>query len=118
VMIALAAPWATRTLLRIRRDISYVGVLSAVTPFLPCQNLGVRHFLDKDLTMADRRARLLAKLRLSDSNRSARLAENAKRLDHMRDVLESLEKTNASATRALGFPMIRSGVESKRDRRS
>jgi hypothetical protein len=70
------------------------------------------------LTMADRRARLLAKLRLSDSKLSARPTENAKRLDQMRDVLGSLEKTSASATRALGFPMIRGEMESKRDRRS
>jgi hypothetical protein len=57
-----------------------------------------------------------AKLKLSDSKLSARLTENANRLDQMRDVLGNLEKTSASAARALGFPMIRGEKESKRDR--
>jgi hypothetical protein len=76
-----------------------------------------QHFLDKDLTDADRRARLLAKLRLRDSKLSSRLVENAKRIDRMRDVLGSLEKTTASATRSPGFPSANTGREARKDRR-
>ena len=76
-----------------------------------------KHFLDKHLTEADRRARLLAKLKLSDSKLSSRLIDNAKRVDRMRDVLGSLEKTSASGTRSPGFPSANVSKESKEDRR-
>lgn len=76
-----------------------------------------KHFLDKDLTEADRRARLLAKLKLSDPKLSSRLVENAKRFDRMRDVLGSLEKTSGSATRSPGFPKVSKKREIKKDRR-
>ena len=74
-----------------------------------------KHFLDNDLTEADRRARMLAKLKLSDTKLSSRLVENAKRFDRMRDVLGSLEKTSGSATRSPGFPSA--SREVKKDRR-
>ncbi len=76
-----------------------------------------RHFLDKDLTEADRRARLLAKLKLSDSNLSSRLAENARRIDRMRDVLGNLDKTSASATRSPGLETASTVGEIQKDRR-
>jgi len=74
------------------------------------------HFLDKDLTEADRRARLLAKLELSDKL-SSLVVENAKRVDRFRDVLGNLEKTSASATRSPGFPSAAANREAGKDRR-
>lgn len=74
------------------------------------------HFLDKDLTEADRRARLLAKLKLSDKL-SSLVVENAKRVDRFRDVLGNLEKTSASATRSPGFPSAAANREAGKDRR-
>jgi hypothetical protein len=76
-----------------------------------------KHFIDNDLTDADRRARLLAKLRLSDIKLSSRLGENAKRIDRMRDVLGSPEKTTASATRSPTFPSRNADSERSQDRR-
>lgn len=57
-------------------------------------------------------------LRVTEHRRLEQLLAADKRLDQMRDVLGSLEKTSASATRAPGFPMIAGEKESKRDRRS
>ena len=76
-----------------------------------------KHFLDKDLTEADRRARSIAKLRLSDSKLSSRLVEDAKRVDRMRDVLGSLEKTIGSATRSPGLSSLMARQDTKKDRR-
>ena len=75
-----------------------------------------KHFLDRDLTDADRRARLIAKLKPSDSKLSLRLVENAKRIDRMRDALGSLEKTSASMTRSFGLPALMTN-NAKADRR-
>jgi hypothetical protein len=77
----------------------------------------VRHFLDRDLPEADRRARQIAKLKLPDGKLSAKLIENAKRLDRMRDVLGSPEKLSGSSTRAKGFPTRLRETEIKTDRR-
>ena len=60
----------------------------------------VQHFLDVDLTQMDRRARLIAKLKLTDAKLASRLGENAKRVDRLRDVLGALERVSGSATRA------------------
>ena len=76
-----------------------------------------KHFLDKDLTDADRKARQLAKLKLPDEKLSSRLVENANRLDRMRDVLGNLEKTSASSTRSPGFPATIDASQIKKDRR-
>lgn len=76
-----------------------------------------KHFLDKELTDADRKARQLAKLKLLDKRLSSRLVENAKRIDRMREVLGNLEKTNSSATRAASFPVEVNEKQQKKDRR-
>jgi len=76
-----------------------------------------QHFLDKDLAQADRKARQISKLKLSDEKLVAKLVENAKRLDRMREVLGSLEKLSGSSTRAKGFSISSSDMGTKRDRR-
>ena len=78
--------------------------------------LRTKHFLDKDLTEADRRARLIAKLKLEDKKLSARLVADAIRLDRMRDVLGNLELTSRQATRSPRFPIAISKNSSKSDR--
>jgi hypothetical protein len=76
-----------------------------------------QHFLDKDLKEADRRARLIAKLRISNEKLSGRLAENAGRLERMRDVLENLERTSAPASRSTSFANVSSKTLFREDKR-
>lgn len=76
-----------------------------------------KHFLDKDLTETDRKARQLAKLKLADEKLSSRLVENANRLDRMRDVLGNLEKVSGSLTRSPGFPAATNARDARKDRR-
>lgn len=75
-----------------------------------------KHFLDKDLTEADRKARQLVKLKLADEKLSSKLVENADRLDRMRDVLGKLEAISASLTRSAALPISRESKESKKNR--
>lgn len=63
-----------------------------------------QHFLNKDLAQADRTARQVSKLKVSDASLAQKMLENSRRLDRMRVVLENLERTAASATRSPGFP--------------
>ncbi len=63
-----------------------------------------QHFLDKTLSSADRAARQIAKLRLSDEKLSEALVRNASRIDKMRVVLENLQVTEAIGSRSASFP--------------
>ncbi len=76
-----------------------------------------RHFLDRDVAESERRAKQIAKLKLTDEKLLGRLAENASRLDRMQMALGDLEKTNGSATRSPSFPMIVRTGDAKKDRR-
>jgi hypothetical protein len=62
-----------------------------------------RHYLDKILTDDWRRAKLLAKLKLSDAKLRARLVENANRLDRFSESLDGLEQMGAKTTRSAGI---------------
>jgi hypothetical protein len=65
-----------------------------------------QHFLDNDLAQADRTARQVANLKLSNATLTQKMLENSRRLDRMRVVLENLDKTATSATRSPIFPPI------------
>jgi hypothetical protein len=56
-------------------------------------------------------------LDVDDSSLSSRLAESAKRIDRMRDVLGNLDKTSASATRSPALETASAAGEIKKDRR-
>jgi hypothetical protein len=76
-----------------------------------------QHFLDKILTEADRKARQIAKLRISDERLSAALHKNLTRLDRLRAVLEDLHGTGLMG-RSKVFPTarVRSHSAHSRDR--
>ena len=76
-----------------------------------------RHYLDRILTEDWRRAKLLAKLKLSDRKLSARLVENANRLDRFSEALDSLEQMSATATRSACLERGARPDGAKRDRR-
>lgn len=76
-----------------------------------------KRFLDQDITETDRKARLLAKLKLTDGKLSSRLVENANRLDRMRDVLGNLDKVSGSLTRSPGFLAAADARNAKKGRR-
>jgi hypothetical protein len=61
-------------------------------------------FLDNTLASADRTARQIAKLRVTDTAVAAITARNAERLDRLRVVLENLRETEAVSTRSAAFP--------------
>jgi hypothetical protein len=71
------------------------------------ENRRSQHFLDKDLAQADRIARQIANLKVSDYRLAQKMEENSRRLDRMRVVLENLDKTSSSATRSPAFAPIR-----------
>ena len=79
------------------------------TDRLPCDRFVIE--------AVERRAKQLAKLKLSDEKLSARLAENADRLDRFSEVLVSLEQTSATATRSPNFGNRRRDDQVKKDRR-
>ena len=61
-------------------------------------------FLDGALTVADRTARQVATLRVSDDALTTIPARNAERLDRIRVVLENLRQTETDSTRSAAFP--------------
>jgi len=61
-------------------------------------------FLDRTLTDADRKARQVARLKVPDPKLKDILDGNARRVDRVRVVLESLQQTEAMSTRAEAFP--------------
>lgn len=77
-----------------------------------------RHYLDKILKEDERRAKQLAKLKLSDEKLSARLVENANRLDRFSDVLDNLEQTSGTtATRSVSFMALKPNAQASKDKR-
>ena len=77
-----------------------------------------RHYLDKNLKEDERRAKQLAKLKLSDEKLSARLVENANRLDRFSDVLDNLEQTSGTtATRSVSFMALKPNAQASKDKR-
>jgi hypothetical protein len=77
-----------------------------------------RHYLDKILKEDERRAKQLAKLKLSDEKLRARLVENANRLDRFSDVLDNLEQTSGTtATRSVSFMALKPNAQASKDKR-
>jgi hypothetical protein len=74
-----------------------------------------RHYLDKILTDDWRRAKLLAKLKLSDEKLRARLVENANRLDRFSEALDGLEQMGTKTTRSAGLEQRQPPGRAKRD---
>jgi hypothetical protein len=72
-----------------------------------------QHYLAKEVRDDERRAKMLAKLKLTDNKLITRLAENADRLSDFSEVLGDLEKTVTVSTRSLGL-----GVRQRLDRAS
>lgn len=83
----------------LRQRASEYSILSAVPELRRTQ-----HFLDKTLTTADRTARQIAKLKLSDEKLLDLVNKNAGRLDRIRVVLENLKDTESLSTRSVNFP--------------
>lgn len=68
---------------------------------IPDQNRA-RHFLDADMAEADRLARQIKDLRISDSDLSARLTTHSRKIENLRSALENLfEVRGRSSARAL-----------------
>jgi hypothetical protein len=61
------------------------------------------HFLNKTLTDVDRKARQIAKLKVTNATLGNMLQKNSSRLDRMRAVLEDLQKTGGVTTRSRAF---------------
>jgi hypothetical protein len=75
-----------------------------------------KHFVENDFAQDERIARQLAKLKCTDEGPSPKLVKNASRLGRIGEMLKTLEKTNASATRSLAFPSIINKDQAKRER--
>lgn len=63
-----------------------------------------QHFLGQNLAEADRKARQVAKLKVSDEKLGELMVKNSSRLDRMRAVLEDLHRTAEDSTRSKPFP--------------
>jgi hypothetical protein len=71
-----------------------------------------RHYLDQILKDEERRARQVAKLKLSDAKLVKSLLEGAKRLDRFTEVLENLERASKLASRSAPLTGARKGNKS------
>ena len=68
------------------------------------EQLRAQDFLDNTLADADRTARQVAKLKVSDEAIATILTKNADRHDRIRKVLENLKETESVITRSAVFP--------------